>query len=94
VQFWFRHGERINALLDDAAKQMAFRAALASFFGEIDVVDDEQEVRRLATALPPKERWDRPETDEAAERKQHPDLFTPFPAPVTASVPVIQSLPG
>lgn len=87
IQFWFRHGETINALPDDASKALAFRTALADFFHEIEVVNDEAELQQRALALPPKERWDRPETDEATERRQHPDLFTPFPAPAVSSRP-------
>jgi len=75
VQFFRLHGAFVNAGADPAEVRRRFVERLRLFFADIQVVEDPAAVRRLAAALPGKERWTSPKTDETAARKKFPELF-------------------
>ncbi|MEV4758417.1 hypothetical protein AB0J86_25395 [Micromonospora sp. NPDC049559] len=75
VQFFRLHGAFVNAGADAAAVRQRFVDRLTEFFAAIEVVESPAEVRRLAAALPGKERWTSKKLPEAQARKRFPELF-------------------
>jgi hypothetical protein len=75
IQFFLRHGRRINALAPEA-REAATLAALRGYFRTIGVVEDQKQLDELAARqLPRKERYEAPKTTEERERRLHPELY-------------------